>query len=237
MCGGDPAPARNEVLVFNVCPRCGEYSVEKRIDPSGPFAICPFCGHAHPFVQFPLFVITGASGAGKSAICLALAPALIACICLESDILWRAEFASPDDGYRTYRDLWLRVAKNVGQGGRPVALFGSAVPEQFETCPERRYFTDLHYLALVCNDDLLAQRLRRRPAWRGSGTEERVADMVRFNRWLRENAAHTDPPMATLDTSVLTVEQAASRTAMWIEERLRSIARAAIPSTSPTRGT
>jgi len=51
--------------VFNVCSHCGEYAVEKMIDPAGPFAICPFCTYAHPFLQQPLFLITGASGAGK----------------------------------------------------------------------------------------------------------------------------------------------------------------------------
>jgi hypothetical protein len=41
--------------MFNVCPKYGEYSVEKPIDASGPFAICPFCGYAHPFLQLPPF--------------------------------------------------------------------------------------------------------------------------------------------------------------------------------------
>jgi hypothetical protein len=31
-------------------------------------------------------------------------------------------------------------------------LCGSAVPEQYEHCPERRYFTTIHTLALVCDD-------------------------------------------------------------------------------------
>jgi hypothetical protein len=57
-----------EVCMFNVCPKCGEYSVEKSIDASGPFATCPFCGYAHPFLQLPLFIITGSSGSGKTTI-------------------------------------------------------------------------------------------------------------------------------------------------------------------------
>ncbi len=58
--------------MFNVCPQCGQYSDEKTIDPQRPFAICPFCHHPHRFVQLPLFVVTGASGAGKSTIGLNL---------------------------------------------------------------------------------------------------------------------------------------------------------------------
>jgi hypothetical protein len=205
--------------MFNVCPQCGEYSDEKTIDPRGPFAICPFCGYARPFERLPLFILTGASGSGKSTVGLALAPVLRdECVVMESDILWRPELATPEDGYRSYRNLWLRVAKNIGQGGRPVVLIGSAVPEQFEPCPERRYFRALRYLALVCDDDVLEARLRRRPAWRGSGTDAFVAKMRAFNRWLREHAATTAPPMALLDTTHLTVHESTAQTQAWIRQ-------------------
>ena len=69
--------------VFTICPQCGDYSEEKTIDTSGPFAICPSCGYAHPFKRLPLFVVTGASGSGKSTIGLALAPLLRDCILME----------------------------------------------------------------------------------------------------------------------------------------------------------
>src|SRR5947209_1270400 len=125
--------------MFNVCPKCGEYAVEKEIDLSGPFAICPHCRYAHPFIRQPLFIVTGASGTGKTAICLALVPQLPECVVLESDILWDEAFDTPEDDYHKYREVWLRLATNIGQSGRPVVLFGSAVPDQFEGLPERRY--------------------------------------------------------------------------------------------------
>ena len=118
-------------------------------------------------MRLPLFVLTGASGAGKTAVCLALAAKMSECVFMESDVLWRTEFATPDDGYRAYRNLWLRVAKNINQAGRPVVLCGSAIPEQFEGCPERRYFSTIHYLAMVCDDNVLMERLLSRPGWRG----------------------------------------------------------------------
>ena len=105
--------------MFNVCPQCGEYSVEKTIDPSGPFAICPFCHYAHPFLQQPLFIITGPSGVGKTTICLKLVPLLKECVVMESDILWGAFPATPENNYRDYRNMWLRVAKNIGHGVVP----------------------------------------------------------------------------------------------------------------------
>jgi hypothetical protein len=211
-----------QLAVFNVCPSCGVYTVEKEIDPIESVAICSTCGHRHPFLRLPLFVLTGASGAGKTAVCLRLPGVLPECVTLESDILWRKEFDEPDTDYRAYRDLWLRVAKNVGQAGRPVVLGGTALPEQFETCPERRYFTVLHYLALVCEDDVLSERLRARPHWRAAGSPEFVDRMIQLNRWLVENASRTDPPMALLDTTTSTVENTVSQVAAWVRGKIGS---------------
>lgn len=207
--------------MFSVCPQCGEYAVEKEIDPSGPFAICPFCQYAHPFLQQPLFIITGPSGAGKTTVCLELVQLLREeCVVMESDILWGAFPDTQGGGYHEYRNMWLRVAKNIGQAGRPVALCGTALPEQFEACPERRYFSTLHYLAIVCEDSLLIERLRQRPQWRKSGTEEVVKNMIRFNRWLKEHAATTQPPMTLYDNSQKSLQETAQDIAQWIRERV-----------------
>lgn len=209
--------------MFNVCPACGAYEVEKAIEPAGAaaaFAVCPRCGHRRRFLRLPLFVVTGASGSGKSTLALALPARLPECVVLESDILWEAGFDTPSDGYAAFRDLWLRLAKNVHQAGRPVVLCGTAVPEQCEGRPERRYLAEIRYLALVCDGAVLAERLRRRPAWRESGGDAFVAEMVRFNAWLREHAAGTAPPMDLLDTSILSVEAATDRVAAWVRDGL-----------------
>jgi hypothetical protein len=207
--------------MFNVCPRCGMYSVEKTIDPAGPFAICPACQYAHPFLQQPLFIITGASGSGKTTACLELIPLLRGeCVILDTDILWGTIQATPEDDYRSYRDMWLRVAKNIGQAGQPVALCGSAIPQQYESCPERRYFSTLHYLALVCEDALLVERLQQRPAWRESGSPEVLQRMGEFNRWLKANASKTQPPMTLYDTSYCSVADTTEYVAQWIRKRL-----------------
>lgn len=207
--------------MFNVCPKCGEYAVEKTIDPSGPYAICPYCHHAHPFLQQPLFIVTGASGAGKTSVCLELIAHMSECVVLESDILWEVSaLASAENGYRDYRNMWLRVAKNIGQAGRPVVLCGSAVPDQFEVCSERRYFSTLYYLALVCDDALLEERLLLRPQWRGSGSSDVLEQMIQFNQWLKKHATATRPPITLCDSSYQSVRETVDQVAQWIRERL-----------------
>jgi hypothetical protein len=199
--------------VFNVCPQCGEYSVEKTIDPSGPYAICPFCHHARPFLQQPLFIITGPSGAGKTTVCLELVSRMNECVVMESDILWGNDSQS-------YHEMWLRVAKNIGQAGRPVVLCGTALPEHFEACLERRYFSTLYYLAMVCDDALLKERLKLRPQWRGSGSDEFIEQMIQFNQWLKDNAPTNNPPMTLYDSSGRSIQETTSDVTQWIRERL-----------------
>ncbi|MBN1922962.1 MAG: hypothetical protein JW892_17070 [Anaerolineae bacterium] len=58
--------------MFNTCPKCGAYRADKIIDPDRAIAICPECGHRHPFLRLPLLIVSGASGAGKSTISLTL---------------------------------------------------------------------------------------------------------------------------------------------------------------------
>ena len=206
--------------MFNVCPNCGELLAAKIIVAEGPYAVCPNCAYQHKFLRLPLFVITGASGVGKSRTCLSLVAKTSDFVVMDSDILWRPEFNQPVTDYRDYRETWLRVCKNINQSGKPVVLCGSGIPEQYEQCVERRYFSAIHYLALVCTVEVLEARLRSRPAWRGCSDEDYVKRHVAFNRWLKENARRTEPPMSLLDTSELTIEESVERIGIWIKDCL-----------------
>ena len=202
--------------MINVCPGCGEYSDEKTIDPAGPFAICPHCGHRQRFLRLPLLVVTGASGTGKSTLAISLARETRDWVCFDTDVLWRPQLHTPEDGYKAFRDLALRVAKNISQAGRPLVLMAGGTPDQFEASHERPYFSEVHYLALVCDDSVIVNRLRARPAWRMSDSPEVIEQERSFNRWLRENASKTVPPMTLIDTGAINEEETARRVATWI---------------------
>jgi ribosomal protein L32 len=203
--------------MFNVCPNCGEYSEEKTIDPTGPYAICPTCGHAHKFVRHPLYSLTGASGTGKSTVGVALASQQTGIVCIEADIFWRSEYNTPKDDYLGFRNMCLRAAKNINQSGRPTLLCGSATPGQYEACPEFRYFDGAHYLALMCVDDVLTERLKQRPVWRKSASREFIEAMLNYNRWFKENVGRTAFPMTLLDTTHLTVEESVEAVKQWLK--------------------
>ena len=205
--------------MMNVCFQCGMYRADKTIDPAGPFAICPECGFKHPFLQLPLLIVSGASGAGKSTVCQRLTGQTTQAVLLDSDILWRSEFNSPETNYREYFELWLRLCKNISQSGRPVVLFGAGagVPENIEDCVERRYFSAVHYLALVCSDRALSERLQARPVWRGTRDLKYMEEHIRFNRWFKEYVG--EPEIERIDTTDIPPEETVTRVAAWIHKR------------------
>jgi len=205
--------------MFNICPKCGEYSSDKIIDKTKNYAICPACGYAHKFERLPLFIVTGASGTGKSSICLELSKHFKKVIFMESDILWKPEFNLPNKT-KEYREMWLRVCKNISQGGKPVVLCGSVKPEELEECIERRYFSNIHYLALVCEDSVISKRLYKRAIWRKPLSDKFINTQVAYNQWFKNKAPYTNPAMETLNTSNISLQETLLKVEQWVEEKL-----------------
>ena len=203
--------------MLNYCRNCGKYHADKIISPDGKDMICPSCNEKQPLKRMPLFIITGASGVGKSTISIELYKKETDYIVMESDILWFDFFNTFEDNYRTYRETWLRVCKNISKAGKPVVLCGCSVPEQFENCVERRYFSEIHYLACVCDSDSLKKRLRQ---GRGVNDENWMEGSISFNQWLKDNADKTEPNITLLDTSIRSIEESSEFVDKWIRERL-----------------
>lgn len=203
--------------MLNTCVKCGKYSVEKEISKDGLSCICPYCGEVQLIKRQPLFVLTGASETGKTTAATQLYLNEKEYMVMDCDQLWIGEiFNDHEGGYRRFREVWLRLAKNMSHIGKPVVLVGCAVPEQYENCHERRYFSEVHYLALHCEADELLTRLEKKY---GVG-EDYVDASLGFNQWLKENASLTEPNMALLEVSGLEKEDVANDIHQWIMSKL-----------------
>jgi hypothetical protein len=195
------------------CQSCDEPIV---MEPDGGAARCPACGGLDKAGAVePLFVVTGASGAGKTAILAPLAR-LLARRCVTFDVDWLLDAAGALSGgnviaWPALRDAWLSVAHGVAQAGMPTVLLGQLVPEALEPLPARRWIGEIHYLLLDCSDDVRRQRIECRPVWR----DRDINEQTRFGRWLRENISDR------IDTSARTPEDTAAAVAAWVGQHLR----------------
>lgn len=210
--------------MINTCPQCGLYRDDKSVDVRGQFVTCPECGHEHPFKILPLFIIGGPSGAGKSSVLLELLSRELSVVALEGDQLRGLSFGSGEAGHLEFLNTWLRLAKNVNQSGKPCAFFsaGAVIPHKIEPRVERRYFSAVHYLALVADDQTLRNRLLQRPAWRGTASEESIAGQIDYSHWLQTSQEAADYGITVLDSTSASVSETADEIEKWFERCLAS---------------
>jgi hypothetical protein len=164
-----------------------------------------------------LFIITGASGVGKSSACEVLFQKEADYIVMESDLLWSDQYNTPDDGYLAYRELWMRLCANISQIGMPVVLCGCATPDQFEACQMRESFTEIIYIAVVADPDELTRRMSE---GRMITDENWVRSSCEFNQWLIDHANDTSPHMMLVNSTGKTVPEVAAEIDMLIHKNM-----------------
>lgn len=190
------------------CLHCGPGTALHR--QAGPVLRCPRCGDEQPVPALPLFVITGASGAGKTTITGPLHRRLPGCDVFDTDVILHAAAL----GWDAFRNTWLQLAHAVALNDRACVLGGSLTPDQLENLPARKLIGPIGFCLLDCPDDVLAARLRARPSWRGFATADAIARHQRFAAWLRERI------QPRYDTSRLSPQETADRIATWIRDQL-----------------
>lgn len=206
---------------MHICIHCGGWIASPTFehpDPTTTLLVCPHCQGREPFTQYPLWWVTGSSGAGKSALAPLLRRVLPECIIFEGEAIdfWRFE-GEPGE-YSSLYNQWLKVAREIAMSGRPVVFLAIALPEQLDACTLRPCFATIHYLGLVCNEATQTERLLARPAWRKAAAPEFIAQACGYTNVLKVLGAEDAPAITLLDTTTSTPEQTAARIAAWVRE-------------------
>ncbi|MEV0458292.1 hypothetical protein [Catellatospora methionotrophica] len=92
---------------------CQRWEPAVTLDPSADVAVCARCGWTEPARREPLYVVTGASGSGKSAILAPLAATLAECVVFDVDWLIDPMTSGGSVAWAAFRDAWLSVAHGI----------------------------------------------------------------------------------------------------------------------------
>lgn len=195
-----------------VCQGCGGY-IQPLVDVEAQAIRCPTCDHRVAQRIVPLWIVTGASGVGKTTVVAALRTLLPDWEIFDTDIIHAAD-------WQQHRSNWLRLAHAIAQNGRYTLLCGTMLPQDIDRCDHRALFSKVYYLNLHCDDATRAARLLARPAWRGCNAAF-VEQHRQFAQWLLDHAAADfDPPMPTIDTTYATPQAVAEQIRAWATNTL-----------------
>lgn len=190
-----------------VCQGCGGY-IQPLVDVDMQSMRCPTCDYVETQRIVPLWMVTGASGVGKTTMVAALRSLLPDWEIFDTDIIHAAD-------WQQHRSNWLRLAHAIAQNGRYTLLCGTMLPQDVDRCDHRAFFSKIYYLNLHCDDATRAARLSARPTWRGCNTAF-IEQHRQFAHWLLDHAAiDFDPPMPTIDTTIATPPTVAAQIRDW----------------------
>lgn len=215
--------------MFTFCPACSATRRDVAVDHDAGTVTCPACGSTRAYDSHPLLVVTGASGVGKTTVYREVVGTVDAVV-VESDLYWLEPRGDVEAAWRTVPEEFrhafhLLQYASLAQSGRPVVAFGSGLGdvERTEQLDEAGYFSRIEYLALVCDVDEQARRLRARSSWADAAEAgEPWADVdaqTAANERFQTLAASRDDYEA-VDTTDATVEETVNAVSSWIRPRL-----------------
>jgi len=157
--------------------------------------------------KLPLFIITGASGTGKSTVVPYLREKLDHFDVFDIDVI------SEDVGdWQKLKNVWLKIASNIAKSHRMTVLCGTIMPWDIEKCDNYQDFSHIYYLNLHCDDETRENRLSKR-GW----SQELIEEHKIFAKWLLENAEKAySPPMPIVHTSNSHVDEVALNIKNWV---------------------
>lgn len=206
--------------MINICPNCGSWEWNKELSTDGKRLICKSCQYEWNVRRKPLFIITGASGVGKTTTMqYLLQKEHPNYICFEQDILNFMPDSTTEE-LHTKRETILTIARNAQQSDLPVVINAASIPEQFENTYNRRFFTTIYYVALACDSQALKDRMRN---GRNIDNEAWIQSSLDFNQWFFDHGKEHTPPIHVIDITNKTSDVVAHEVDEWIQEILKQL--------------
>jgi len=159
----------------------------------------------------PLVIVTGAPGAGKSAVTDALIALALPFLVFDADwlladlsLLTGQEIAETAQLWPQYRRVWITIAQLIERNGRQTVLFIPVVPEELDAHLPESWREQIAWCLLDCDDETRCGRLKAR-GW----TEAAIGEAISDGRELRMQITQR------LDTSQRDADDVAAEFLTW----------------------
>lgn len=166
-------------------------------------------------LKVPLYIITGAGASGKTFVINELRKLMPDYIVLDYDGIFR--YLKDDSGKvdkHQVQNIWLRIVRDIAESGKKTIICGLIKPEDIETSPEFRYFPQINYLILHCDDKTREKRLRERKKMK----DKKIEYIKELAHWFIELADQYNPSIPIIDTSKTDVTNVAEQIREWIQQ-------------------
>ncbi len=166
-------------------------------------------------MKYPLYIVTGVPGAGKTTTLNAFLGLQTEYIAFDID--WLAEAASKLAGKDIYSNsstwtpyglLWFEVLHAIYKNGRTPVFFTPNDPQDLEQSGEPAWCSSVEWLLLDCDDRTRRKRLGQRPDW----TEAMIMEAQIDAQILRQSV-----PLI-VDTGLLSPDEAAAKILDWLRQ-------------------
>ena len=166
-------------------------------------------------MKYPLCIVTGAPGSGKSTTLKAFLDLHSGYIAFDID--WLAEAASDladkniysdSSTWKPYASLWFEVLHAIYKNGQIPVFFTPNDPQDIERYGQPAWCNDIKWLLLDCDDQTRRERLVHRPDW----TEAMIAESFADARVLRQAI------QLQIDTGLLSPKAIATKILYWLEQ-------------------
>ena len=149
--------------------------------------------------QFPLIIVTGASGVGKTIVMHELRGLFPDFVVLSTD---DDNFGSTKLDYQDRYNLLFHFAAAATRSNIGTIICGTVMPWDAQKCDTYHDFREVCFINLHCDDETRNNRLRNRLD-KDTWTDEMLKAHQEFAQWLLDNAETAyNPPMPTIDTTL-----------------------------------
>lgn len=200
--------------MIGTCLKCGNYDWDKEV--SNDKIKCPKCGNVWTFKSLPLFILTGCSGMGKTTTGIQIMRKQTDYVVLDADMFYNIMPGETQEDFCSQIDQMESLSRNIMQSGKPVLWTMAGNLDKLNQVYNRRFFSKVYCLALVCEEDELRRRMTE---GRGITDEGWIKSSTDYNNYFRTHERLDDLEFETLDTTHKTVSEAADYVIAWMNEK------------------